>query len=63
MTLFFYRLMGAAVLDRGSFENVEADAGLTWQAAAVGPPRAEGFPGPLFDMAWRVEPLDASVHH
>lgn len=35
MTLFFYRLMGAAVLDRGSFENVEADAGLTWQAAAI----------------------------
>lgn len=35
MTLFFYRVMGAAVLDGGSYEGVEADAHVTGQAAAV----------------------------
>lgn len=33
MTLYFYRLMGAAMLDRGAFENVEADPRMTLQAA------------------------------
>jgi hypothetical protein len=35
MTLFLYRLMGAAALDGGSFENVEANPRVTWQAAAI----------------------------
>lgn len=35
MTLFFYRLMGAAVLDGGSYEGVEANPHVTWQAAAI----------------------------
>jgi Yip1 domain len=35
MTLFLYRLMGAAVLDGGSYEGVEANPRVTWQAAAI----------------------------
>jgi hypothetical protein len=35
MTLFFYRVMGAAVLDGGSYEGVEANPQVTWQAATV----------------------------
>lgn len=35
MTLFFYRVMGAAVLDGGSFEGVEANPRVTWQAAGI----------------------------
>jgi ABC-type polysaccharide/polyol phosphate transport system ATPase subunit len=29
-----------------------------WQAAAVGPTRVEGFPGPQFDVAWSAERVD-----
>ncbi len=35
MMTFFYRLMGAAMLDAGTFEQVEADRGATWQAILV----------------------------
>ncbi len=35
MTFFFYRVMGAAMLDGGSFESVEATPRVTWQAAAI----------------------------
>ncbi|HUE88353.1 MAG TPA: YIP1 family protein [Vicinamibacterales bacterium] len=33
MSLFFYRLMGAAMLDRSMYEGIEADRSLTGQAA------------------------------
>lgn len=32
MTLYLYRLMGAAMLDRGVYEGIEADSGATRQA-------------------------------
>ena len=35
MGSFLYRLMGAAMLDAGMYENVERDRRTTWQAAAV----------------------------
>jgi hypothetical protein len=35
MTLFFYRLMGAAMLDGGMYEGIEADRTVTWQAVAA----------------------------
>jgi hypothetical protein len=35
MTLFFYRMMGAAMLDGGMYEGIEHDRTVTWQAAAV----------------------------
>jgi hypothetical protein len=35
MMLFFYRVMGAAVLDGGSYESVEANPHVTWQAAVI----------------------------
>lgn len=35
MSLFFYRLMGAAMLDRGMYEGIEADRSITGQAAAA----------------------------
>ena len=35
MTTFLYRLMGAAMLDAGTYEQVEADTGATWQAVIV----------------------------
>lgn len=35
MAIFLYRVMGAAVLDGGAYEGVEADPQVTWQAAAV----------------------------
>jgi len=31
--MFFYRLMGAAALDAGMYESIEADRHATWQAA------------------------------
>jgi hypothetical protein len=33
VTLYFYRLMGAAMLDGGAYENIEADTRVTFQAA------------------------------
>jgi hypothetical protein len=35
MGLFFYRLMGAAMLDRSMYEGIEADRSITGQAAAA----------------------------
>ncbi|MEZ5317693.1 MAG: hypothetical protein R2752_09860 [Vicinamibacterales bacterium] len=35
MTLFLYRMWGAALLDRGAYEGIEHDARATGQAAAV----------------------------
>ncbi len=35
MSLFFYRLMGAAMLDRSMYEGIEADRSITGQAAAA----------------------------
>jgi len=35
MTLYLYRLMGAATLDAGMYEGVEADRGTTLQAAVT----------------------------
>ena len=35
MGSFLYRLMGAAMLDAGTFEQVEADRRATWQAVVV----------------------------
>ncbi|MGQ0734752.1 MAG: YIP1 family protein [Acidobacteriota bacterium] len=35
MTLFFYRLIGAAMLDRAMYEGIEADRSVTPQAAAA----------------------------
>ena len=35
MSLFFYRLMGAAMLDRSMYEGIEADQSITGQAAAA----------------------------
>ena len=35
MSTFLYRLMGAAMLDAGTFEDVEADPRATWQAVTV----------------------------
>lgn len=35
MPLFFYRLMGAAALDRSMYEGIEADRSITGQAAAA----------------------------
>jgi hypothetical protein len=35
MTLFFYRMMGAAMLDGGMYEGIEHDRSVTRQAAAV----------------------------
>lgn len=35
MMTFIYRLMGAAMLDAGTFEQVEADPRATWQALLV----------------------------
>lgn len=35
MSLFFYRVMGAAMLDRAMYEGIEADRTINWQAAAV----------------------------
>lgn len=35
MTLFFYRLMGAAMLDHAMYEGIEADRAVTWQAAVT----------------------------
>lgn len=35
MTLFFYRMMGAAMLDASMYEGIEADRSLTLQAAAA----------------------------
>jgi hypothetical protein len=35
MTLFLYRLMGAAMLDGGMYEGIEADRSVTRQAAVV----------------------------
>lgn len=33
MTLFLYRLIGAAMLDHAMYEGIEADRSITWQAA------------------------------
>jgi Yip1 domain len=35
MATFLYRLMGAAMLDAGTYEQVESDRGATWQAVVV----------------------------
>ena len=35
MTTFLYRLMGAAMLDAGTYEQIEADPRATWQALVV----------------------------
>jgi hypothetical protein len=35
MMTFMYRLMGAAMLDAGTYEQVESDRRATWQALAV----------------------------
>src|SRR5690349_11031062 len=35
MSTFLYRLMGAAMLDAGTYEEVEADQRATWQAVTV----------------------------
>jgi hypothetical protein len=35
MSSFFYRLFGAAVLDAGMYEGIEADTRATWQAGAI----------------------------
>ena len=35
MSLFFYRLMGAAMLDGAMYEGIEADRSVTWQAATA----------------------------
>ena len=35
MTLFFYRMMGAAMLDAGMYEGIEHDRAVTQQAAAA----------------------------
>lgn len=35
MMIFFYRLMGAAMLDAGTYEQIEADPRATWQSVLV----------------------------
>jgi hypothetical protein len=35
MGLFFYRLMGAAMLDASMYEGIEADESVSWQAMGV----------------------------